>query len=185
MNRQKETPRIRSSAGATMTMSMSAYLRKYSLISLVGIVIAIIQSTLFGIIPFFGVTPDMIFMFALSIAFLDGWIPGCIAAIAGGALSDVLGADGATAMILLYFATVVATVLVTDGRLAKNFPSFAITCVSACMLKAIYEVFYISTTSLDYSVIDLFGKTIVPEFAATAVCAIPIYFVTKKIINSF
>lgn len=168
-----------------MTMSMSAYLRKYSLIALVGLAVAILQSTLFGVIPFCGATPDIIFMFVISIAFLDGWIPGCIAAIAGGALSDALGAEGATAMILLYFVSVVAAVLVTDGRLAKNFPSFAIVCVSACMLKAIYEVFYVSTTSLDYSIIDLFGKTIVPEFAATALCAVPIYFMTRKIINSF
>lgn len=168
-----------------MTMSMSAYLRKYSLIALTGLIMIILQSIVFGVIPLLGATPDMIFMFVLSIAFLDGWIPGCIAAIAGGFFSDVLGSDGATAMILLYFAAALATVLVTDGRLAKNFPSFAITCVSACMLKAIYEVFYVSTISLDYSVIDLFGKMVVPEFASTVLCAIPIYFITKKMINSF
>lgn len=173
------------STKARMTMSAAEYLRKYSIIAVLGFVLLNIQTSCFGVAPPFGATPDLVFAFVIAIAFLDGLYPGCIAAVAAGFFSDVFGGVGASAMILFYFACALAIYLVVKDRLAVNIVSFLICTFSACTLKAFYYILKISMTSYDYSIIDLFGKTIIPEFFVTVVASIPIYFAVKKIVSAF
>lgn len=168
-----------------MTMSMSAYLAKYSLISFVGIMIALLQTSFFAEIKIFGATPDLIFMYVFAIGFLDGIVPGSIAAIAGGFIADALGTDGASPLIFFYLVTVISACLITETRIATNFLSWIITSASACLLKALYSLLLVSTISMSYSIIDLFGNTIIPEFIATELLSIPLFFITRKMINSF
>ena len=177
-------PSIKQS-GARMTMSMSAYLAKYSLISFVGILLALIQTAFFGRVRLFGTTPDLIFMYVFAVGFLDGIIPGSIAAVAGGFFYDALGSDGASPIIFFYLVTVVAACLITESRIAQNLPAWIITTACACTLKALYSLLLVSTISMSYSIIDLFGNTIIPEFFATEIASIPIFFLVRKITNSF
>jgi cobalamin synthase len=182
---KKDLPAVRAISGNRMTMSMSAYLRKYALLSIVGILIGIIQTSAFGAIPFIKATPDLIFMFVFAVGFLDGMIPGAIAAVAGGFISDVLGSFGASALIFFYLVTVIASCLISQSRFATNFPTWIIISASACTLKAFYSVLLVSTLSFSYSIIDLFGNTVIPEFIYTFIFGIPIFFIVKKIVNSF
>ncbi len=173
------------STKARITMSMSEYLRKYSIIAAIGFALIIMQTSCFGVAPPLGATPDLIFAFVLAVAFLDGIGPGCVAAVASGFFSDVFGCEGASALILFYFACALAVALLVEGRLAKNWASFMICVFSACTLKALYYVLTVSMASLDYSIIDLFGNTIIPEFAVTVIASVPIYFTVKKVTSGF
>lgn len=179
------TPTVRNVNKVRITMSMSEYMRKYLMISVVGIIIVLFQTSAIGLRPPFGATPDLIFMYIIAISFFDTPAAGSIAAIAGGALSDAAGAAGATPTMLFYFGCAVAISLLANDRLSKNFAAWGVCSTSACIFAAAYRFFYVSATSLDYSILDLFGKTIAPEFAVTVLSGIPVYFIVRKIYGSF
>ena len=152
------TPTVRNVNKVRITMSMSEYIRKYLIISVVGIIIVLFQTSAIGLRPPFGATP---------------------------ALSDAAGAAGATPTVLFYFGCAVAISLLAKDRLSKNFAAWGVCSTSACIFAAAYRFFYVSATSLDYSILDLFGKTIAPEFAVTVLSGIPVYFIVRKIYGSF
>lgn len=168
-----------------LTMSMSSYLRKYAILGGFGAVLIIMQSTLFGHHDVFPATPNLAYMLVIAVAFLDGAAPGAVFGICAGALADMLGSEGVTPQILFFMLAAVACSIFMGQRLSSGFPAWLLCSAAACAIHSVYTMLYISVTSAGYSLIDLFGKTVIPELWCTLLFGIPIYFTVRKIVRSF
>lgn len=168
-----------------LTMSMSSHLRKYGLIAVVSVTLILLQSTVFGGHLIFSATPDIAFMIAIAVAFLDGAASGAVVGLCAGALSDMLGATGPSFLCLIFMLCAVATVLLGSSRLSDNFVSWLLCSAVACLVRAVVTVLQLSLMSAGYNVPEVFGRIVLPELWCTFAIGIPIYFLYKKIIRSF
>ncbi|MBR2370656.1 MAG: hypothetical protein IKA82_01420 [Clostridia bacterium] len=168
-----------------LTMSMSSYLRKYSLLGAIGVILIIIQSTVFGHHDIFPATPNLAYMLVIAVAFLDGAAPGAVFAICAGALTDMLGAQSVTPQCLFFLLAAVACSLFMGQRLSNGLPGWILCSASACAVYSVYTMLYISVTSAGYSLLDLFGKTVIPELWCTLLFGVPIYYIVRTTVKNF
>ena len=145
-------------------------------VSILLLVIAVLQSSVFGKLRIFGAVPDLMICTVLIIAFFFGQYAGAITGIGAGWLIEAIG--GGTGILILpviYLLCGYLTGYLAKSASARRYPVYLIYLGIVLLLRAGTTVTY---ACLSYQYIDLpkiLLQTVLPELIATAICGSLLY----------
>lgn len=152
--------------------------------------VLIIISTLFQVSFFkvFGKTPAIVLCIVCATGFLCGERCGAICGVVGGFFIDMLGAVGFAISPLLYMIAGYFCGYFSKMFLKRNFLSFIIYSLCIGGIRACLSLAYLAFRAKSFNIIDIFAKTLIPEFFAFILCVPIVYFTClgiAKIIQKF
>lgn len=147
--------------------------------------VLIIISTLFQISFFnvFGTTPGIVLCIVCAIGFLCGERSGAICGVVGGFFIDMLGSVGIGFSPVIYMLAGYLCGYFLKVFLKRNFLSFIIysLCVGGVQFCITLARFAFGAKS--FNIIDIFIKTLMPEFFAFILCVPIVYFTCLGIVK--
>ena len=152
--------------------------------------VLIIIATLFQISFFkvFGKTPAIVLCFVCAIGFLCGENSGAICGVVGGFFVDILGIIGFGFSPVLYMLAGYFCGYFSKMFLKRNFLSFIIYSLCIGGIRSCFTLAYFAFRAKSFNIIDIFAKTLIPEFFAFFLCVPIVYFTclgTVKIMQKF
>lgn len=152
--------------------------------------VLIIISTLFQISFFkvFGQTPAIVLCIVCAIGFLCGEKSGAICGVIGGFFIDMLGSVGIGFSPVLYMIAGYLCGYFSKVFLKRNFLSFIIYSLCVGGIQSCVTLARFAFGAKSFNIIDIFIKTLMPEFFAFIFCVPIVYFTClgiAKIIQKF
>ncbi len=140
--------------------------------------VLIIISTLFQISFFkvFGKTPAIVLCMVCAIGFLCGERSGGICGVVGGFFVDVLGTIGFGFSPVIYMLAGYLCGYFSKVFLKRNFLSFIIYSLCVGGIRSCLTLAYLAFRAKSFNIIDIFSKTLIPEFFAFIFCVPIVYF---------
>ena len=175
---QNDAPRTLSPAGG----ERSRIHRRFLVYGLTLTVLVLIQTTLTHTFPLLSMIPDLCLLFVLGIAMFDGAESGGAVGIAAGFLESALGGIGISFLPLLFFVIGYGTGRLAGKALARTFPSYMIYALVLCFLRPAITLAGIGlrARASGFDLTAITRNTLVPEFFANLITAIPMYPVIRK-----
>lgn len=137
-----------------------------------------LQCAFFPLLDFCPATPDLIMTMLTAIALLDSPKSAAICALASGFFIDAIGGSGIAISPVVYLLGVVAVSFFTD-KILKGLPSFLLLLIPTLVCRAISTYAYAVIAERAMPSASVFPDVILPEAIATALLAIPVYFLVK------
>ena len=152
--------------------------------------VLIIISTLFQISFFkvFGATPAIVLAIICAIGFLCGERCGAICGVVGGFFIDILGSVGIGFSPVLYMLAGHLCGYFSKVFLKRNFLSFIIYSLCVGGIQSCITLARFAFGAKSFNIINIFIKTLMPEFFAFILCVPIVYFTClgiAKIIQKF
>ncbi len=140
--------------------------------------VLIIISTIFQISFFkvFGKTPAIVLALVCAIGFLCGERCGGICGVVGGFFIDMLGFVGIAFSPILYMLAGYLCGYFSKVFLKRNFLSFIIYSLCVGGIQSLFTLVRFAFGAKSFNIIDIFVKTLMPEFFAFILCVPIVYF---------
>lgn len=144
-------------------------------ISVLVLITAVLQVSLFGNLQIWGVVPDLTVCAVLLIAYFFGQYAGAITGIGAGFVIEALGSVGISVLPVVYLFIGYVSGYYAKGILEKRFAPYTVYLSITLITRAATTVAYACTT---YQYIDLpkiLMEAVLPEAALTAICGCVMY----------
>ena len=144
-------------------------------ISVLVLIVAVLQVSLFGNLQIMGAVPDLCICTVLLIAYFFGPYAGAITGIGAGFVIEALGTFGISVLPVVYLFVGYITGHYAKGVSVKRFPPYLIYLGIILLIRAATTVGYACMT---YQYIDLpkiLLQSVLPEALLTAVCGCALY----------
>ncbi len=138
-------------------------------------VTVLLQTSFLPYVDLFGAIPDLLLIFVVGISFFNGERVGVPFSIGAGLVGYFLG-GGAALGILFYF---LCGVLASRGFLGRNYRSWCIYMVAACLLKLLWSFLYCLLASALPRPFAALWHSALPEFLGTFLLSLALYFPVK------
>lgn len=133
---------------------------------------SVLQTTCLSV---FGCVPAITLAIICAMGFICGEKVGAISGIFAGALIDILGGGEFSTSPILFMLCGYACGVFVGWFLSKNLPSFIFYAAFAGILREIFTIVYFILSTGSFSIFQLFGKIIIPEYFAYILCILPAY----------
>lgn len=149
--------------------------------------LAIVQTSFFSVLRVFGAVPDLVLPAVIVIAVYDRERMGTIAGIMGGFFADALGGSGISLLPISYMICGIAVALLAYSVLRRDFASWFVGILISLAVNGIFSVVsvFLSHKNASFGFSDLFSRLLVPQFFASLLLSVPVYFLTKAIWSRF
>lgn len=145
----------------------------------------VLEVSFFAKVRPFSVTPDLLLSLVLGIAFFDGEKKGALTGVWAGVVCDALGGSGLMISPLFYMLIGYIGGLAVKTLFGKNLPSWVVVCFFACMTRSALTLICMAAQNALFNFITAFSKVILPEFAATYIFAILLYYPVRLLCRPF
>ncbi len=143
--------------------------------------VILLQTTLLARIRLFGAVPDLCFVTLILISYFCGKDVGAITGIAAGFALDALGSVGLSLLPVLYLFCGYLFGYFTRAIYPKRYLSYLIVLAAAIPVKMAITFVYICINYNTIHLLEIMGRVLLPEAAATALFATVLYFPVRKI----
>ena len=145
--------------------------------------LAVFETSFFSVFRIFGAVPDLVLTAVITIAIYDKERTGTIAGITGGYIVDALGGFGLSLSPIIYMLCGCITAMLAYSILRRDFFSFLINSSFSLIVSAGASVgcAFAAEGRSYFTASDILSKLILPQFFASLLIGIPIYFLTKLI----
>ncbi len=143
--------------------------------------VILLQTTLFARIRLFGAVPDLCFITLILISYFCGKEVGAITGIAAGFAVDALGSVGISLLPVLYLFCGYLFGYFTRAIYPKRYLSYLIVLAAAIPVKMVITFVYICINYQTIHLLEIMGRILLPEAAATALFATVLYFPVRRI----
>ena len=147
--------------------------------------LALLQTTLFGVIRPFGATPDLMLSFAMAVAVTEGRRWGAVWGIIAGVVIESLGVPDFYLMPLLYMLMAYFTGVICRHYLTESAAVRGILAASAIPFKCLFSWVYTFFSPIYITNIEAFGEIILPEAAATLLLSAPVHLLVFLCMKPF
>ena len=147
--------------------------------------VLIIVLTLFQISFFkvFGATPGIVLCLVCAIGFLCGERCGAICGVMGGFFIDMLGSVGIGFSPILYMLAGYLCGYFLKIFFKRNFLSFIIYSLCVGGIQSLITIARFAFGAKNFNIINIFVKTLIPEFFAFILCVPIVYFICLGIVK--
>ena len=143
--------------------------------------VILLQTTLLARIRLFGAVPDLCFVTLILISYFCGKEVGGITGITAGFALDALGSVGLSLLPVLYLFCGYLFGYFTRAIYPKRYLSYLIVLAAAIPVKLAITFVYICINYNTIHLLEIMGRVLLPEAAATALFATVLYFPVRKI----
>lgn len=159
---------------------------KILLFSLLVFLSGVLQSSFFSAIAFLPAAPDLVLIAVIGLAVYDGERTGAVAGICGGVLVEAFG-GGAHMLFMPLFYMLCGYFFGAVSRvfLNRNFVSWILYSLIGASLRASLSLLHAMLFETDINVYLIFTEIVVPEYFATLICALPMYFLIRAAVRPF
>lgn len=149
--------------------------------------LAVVQTSFFSVIRIFGAVPDLVLPAVIVIAVYDRERMGTIAGIMGGYIGDAIGGAGLSLSPLVYMFCGIIVALLAYSVLRRDFFSWLIGTALSLVFSGIACVIcaYSAVGTVHFGGAEIFSRLLIPQFFASLIMGIPVYFLTKAIWSAF
>ncbi len=149
--------------------------------------LTIIQTSFFSVLRVFGAVPDLVLPAVIVIAVYDRERMGTIAGIMGGFFADALGGSGISLSPISYMICGITVALLAYSVLRRDFASWLVGVVISLVIGGVFSVItaFLAHRNASFGFAKIFSELLVPQFFASLILALPIYFLTKLIWSRF
>ncbi|MBR7185656.1 MAG: hypothetical protein IKD37_08640 [Clostridia bacterium] len=148
---------------------------------------AILQTSLLArlaqAIPY-GAVPDLLLAATVAVAIFDGERTGALAGIAAGIFAGALGGTGINLLPVAYMLCGYVCGIWSTMSLSSNFPSWCVYMLTTGLARAAVTLVTIALSYPDYTLLDVAAHILLPEYAATLLFSVLIYFPVRRIAQS-
>lgn len=148
-------------------------------ISLLVLVLAVLQITVFSQISFFGTTPDLMLCAVLGVSFFLGRYAGAITGIGAGFLIEALGSTGISLLPLFYLFLGYVVGHYARVIVPKRLVPYLVYLLLSLLFRAGITLTYISMNYQSFHILQILVNTLLPEAADTAIMGSLLYFPIK------
>ena len=145
-------------------------------VSLLLLLLAVLQVTVFAKISVFGATPDLMLCAVLGVSFFLGRYAGAITGIGAGFLIEAMGSTGISLLPLFYLLLGYLAGHYARVIVPKRLTAYLIYLLPALLLRAGITLTYICLSYESFNVIRILLSTLLPEAAETALFGAILYF---------
>ena len=160
---------------------------KYALYTVLSVLLILLETTFFARFRPFGASPDILIVTVMAIGMYDGGRAGAVYGIWIGFVADTLGGAGITVLPLAYMLVGYICGVVAEDYYRRTVLLFLIFDAAVCAARMFITLLYVFLTWPSFDFGAVFGAAILPELAATAVCAptpaiilLPVYLIFRK-----
>lgn len=146
--------------------------------SLATLIFGCAQCAFFPTLKICPVTPDLIIGMLLAVTLLDSPASAAITAVCAGFFLDAVGGSGIVLSPLVYFLYVLMISLFAS-KVLKSFFSYVLLLIPTLIYRAVATYLCFSLYLASPAPIEYITEVIVPEALATAILALPVYFIMK------
>ena len=145
--------------------------------------LAVLQTSFFSVIRVFSAVPDLVLPAVVAIAVYDRERTGTIAGIIGGYFVDALGGVGLSLSPLVYMICGCLAALLVYSILRRDFFSWLVITAGALVISGIAALICVAVNveSAAFTASQAFSRLLVPQFFASLVAGIPVYFIIKLV----
>lgn len=146
-------------------------------------VLAILQTSLFSYLRFFGAVPDLVLPAVVAVAVYDKERTGIIAGIVGGVIIDALGGVGLSISPLVYMLCGTLVALLTYSVLRRDFASFLTGTAISLVITGIFSLLsaYVALGASRFAASHIWSELLIPQYFASLLAGIPVWFFTRLI----
>ncbi len=148
-------------------------------LSLLVLLTAVLQVSVFARFSIFGATPDLMICTVLCIGFFVGRYAGAITGIGAGFLIEAMGSVGISLLPLFYLFVGYLAGHYARAIYPKRYTAYLFYLLFAVLLRMIITLTYIVLTYESFHLLGVIGKILLPEAADTAVAGCILYFPIK------
>lgn len=149
--------------------------------------LAVFQTSFFSVFRPFGAVPDLVLPAVIVIAIYDRERMGTIAGIMGGYIADALGGVGLSLSPIVYMICGCIIALLAYSVLRRDFMSWVVGTVFSLIISGLASVIgaYFAAGAVHFDISDIFSRLLLPQFFASLLMGVPVYFLTKLIWSRF
>ncbi len=168
-------------------ISWQALLKKSVVWGIWLFLLAIIQTSFFSVLRVFDAVPDLVLPAVIVISVYDRERMGTIAGIMGGFFADALGGSGISLSPVAYMLCGITVALLAYSVLRRDFTSWLVGLIMSLVISGAFSVItaFLTHKNASFGISEIFSELLVPQFAASLVLALPVYFLTKAIWSRF
>lgn len=153
--------------------------------TLIMIVLALLETTVFSAVRPFGAVPDLMLPFVAAVAVTEGRRWGAVFGIVSGVVIESLGDPVIMLLPLVYMLTgffvgVLCSYYITDGITAR-----AILIPSSLPLRAVATAVYVAVSPVSAGAGEAFLSVILPEMGATLLLSLPVHLLVYVCLKPF
>lgn len=168
-----------------MSPQFYTVIRKILVWGVVLFLCAILQTTVFAPLMPWGAVPDLMLAATTAIAIFDSERAGAVAGIAAGVMIGALGGTGFNALPLVYMLCGYLFGIWSTMSLSANLPSWFVYILTGAAVRAAVTLISVSLSYTAYSLLTVAATVLLPDFAATVLFSLIIYFPLRRIAQLF
>ena len=149
------------------------------------LLLALLQTTLFARFRPFGAIPDLMLPFVVAVAMTEGERWGAVFGIAAAFLIESLGSVGVSLLPLLYMPAGYFCPLVTKLYLRDSAPVRLIYIAVCGVGRAVMTLILLSVNVRDFSFPLLMKEVVLPEYASTFLLSVPVHLAVYAALRPF
>lgn len=146
---------------------------------------ALLQTTLFARFRPFGAIPDLMLPFVVAVGMAEGERWGAVFGIIAAFLIESLGAGGVSLLPLLYMPAGYFCPVVTKLYLTDSAPVRLIFTAVCGVGRAVMTLILLSLNVRDFSLLLLMKEVVLPEYAATFLFSVPVHLAVHAALRPF
>jgi len=151
-------------------------IRYTALISLLLVVVATLQVTVFSRFRLLGAVPDLMICTVLCLAFFCGRYVGGVSGIGAGFLIEAIGSHGVTLLPLCYFLIGYLIGHYARGVVRRGYLSYLPFLATVLLLRMAITFFYACINYQTINLLQILLQSVLPELLVTAIAGCVIYF---------
>ncbi|MBQ9132649.1 MAG: rod shape-determining protein MreD [Clostridia bacterium] len=152
-------------------------------ITLLVLILAVLQVSLFSRFRIFGAVPDLMLCTVVCVAFFSGRFAGAITGIGAGFLIEALGSVGISILPVAYLICGYLVGHYARAVIPRRFLLFLLYFAIALILRVALTLTYVCLTYAQVSLPSVIVGILLPELAATALCGCALYAPIKLLCN--
>ncbi len=146
------------------------------LVSLLLIVMAVLQVTVFSRYRLLGAVPDLMICTVLCLSFFCGRYVGAVSGIGAGFLIEAIGSHGITLLPLCYFLIGYLIGHYAKGSVRRSFLAYLPYLATVLLLRMAITYFYACINYKTIHLLQILLQSVLPELLVTAIAGCVIYF---------
>ncbi len=135
-----------------------------------------IQVCIFPRFKFLGTVADAMLCTVVIVAFFSNEKEASIFGLCAGIVIEAMGSTGISLLPLIYFLTAYFLGSAARYNHNKRFTSYLVFAAFGTVVRMVSTVAYTALVSTRFNLVDLMVKSVLPEAAATLICAVVAYY---------